>query len=235
MELRSTTAPLEQVTTLQRVVILLEPKVGSLEGQSQDFKIRQAGVMEKLDRTAGLLDDCTITIQATTSRLICCEPTLQTVLNRITIFEKGANASATGASPGLGTPSSPPEPPNDPPPSHLCSGSYACFPWCASKVCLLEDANKFLDHEVARLNTQVVDPQGGVLNQSENKVSWKAQVMSESRESLEGVRRQHLQEIRYCHHCLILTESYSDPLKVEVVDSLARRVHEFDRHCASLK
>ena len=102
-------------------------------------------------------------------------------------------------------------------------------------MCLLEDANEFLDHEVARLNTQVVHLQGGVLNQSENKVSWKAEVMSESRESLGGVEHQHLQDIRDCHHRLILAESYSDPLKVDVADSLAKRVHEFDRHCASLK
>ena len=128
VELRSTTAPLEQVTTLQRVVIGLEPKVGSLQGQSQHLKIRQAGVMEKLDRTAGLLDECTMTIRATTSRLTYCEPTLQTVLNRITIFKKGTNASGNSASPGLGPPSLPYGQANDPPPSNSCSGSDACCP-----------------------------------------------------------------------------------------------------------
>ena len=39
------TAPLEQVTTLQRVVTGLEPKVGSLEGQQQNLKIRQVVVI----------------------------------------------------------------------------------------------------------------------------------------------------------------------------------------------
>ena len=165
-EIRKVTAPLEQVTTLQRVVNGLEPKVGTLEGQYQTLKIRQTTVTEQLDRTAGLLDERTITILATTLRLNYCEQTLQTALNRNTILEKGTNASATAE---------PPEPPNDPPPSYSCSGSDGCCPWCASEVSSLEDANQALEHEVARLNTQVVDLRGPVLHQSEDKASWKAE------------------------------------------------------------
>ena len=59
--------------------------------------------------------------------------------------------------------------------------------------------------------------------------------MSEMRESLEGIRRQKLEEIRDCHQRLLLAESESDRLKVEVVDPLTRSPHEFDKHCASLK
>ena len=146
-EIRRVTAPLEHVTTLQRVVHALEPNVGTFEGQYQTLIVRQTTVMEQLDRTASLLDERTITIRATTSRLNYCKQTLQTALNRITILEKGTDAS---------TPSQPPEPPNDPPPSHSCSGSDRCCPWCASEVSLLEDTNQALEHEVARLNTQVV-------------------------------------------------------------------------------
>ena len=40
---------------------------------------------------------------------------------------------------------------------------------------------------MARLNKQVVDIRGRVLNQSEDNTSWKAEVMSEMRESLEGI------------------------------------------------
>ena len=225
-EIMRVTAPLEQVTTLQRVVNGLEPKVGTLEGHYQTLKIRQTTVIEQLDRTASLLDERTITIKATTSRLNYCEQTLQTALNRITILEKGTGAS---------TESPPPEPPNDPPPSHSCSGSDGCCPWCASKVSSLEDANQALEHEVARLNTQVVDLRGRVLHQSEDKASWKAEVLSEMRESLEAIRRQHLEEIRDCHHRLILAESGSDRLQTEVMNPLARKVHEVDRQCASLK
>ena len=97
-DIRRVTAPPEHVTTLQCVVTGLEPKVGSLEGQYQHLKIRQAAVIEQVDRTAGLLDERTITIRATTSRLTYCEQTLQTALNRITILEKGTDASS-----GLGT------------------------------------------------------------------------------------------------------------------------------------
>ena len=225
-EIRRVTAPLEQVTTLQRVVNLLEPKVGTLEGHYQTLKIRQTTVIEQLYRTASLLDERTITIKARTSRLNYCEQTLQTALNRITILEKGTGAS---------TESPPPEPPNDPPPSHSCSGSDVRCPWCASKVSSLEDANQALEHEVARLNTQVVDLRGRVLHQSEDKASWKAEVPSEMRESLEAIRRQHLEEIRDCHHRLILAESGSDRLQTEVMNPLARRVHEVDRQYASLK
>ena len=92
-EIRRVTAPPEQVTTLQRVVNGLEPEVGTLEGQYQTLKLRQTKVMEQLDRTASLLDERTITIQATTSRLNYCEQTLQTALNRITILGKGTGAS----------------------------------------------------------------------------------------------------------------------------------------------
>ena len=88
---------------------------------------------------------------------------------------------------------------------------------------------------MARLNTQVVDLRGGVLNQSKEKASWKTEVMREMRESLEGIRRQQMEEIRDCHHRPILAESESDRLKVELVDPLARIVHELDRQCASLK
>ena len=204
----------------------LEPKVGTLEGQHQTLKIRQTTVMEQLDRTAGLLDERTITIRATTSRLNYCEQTLQTALNRITILEKGTDASTT---------SQPPEPPNDPPPSYSCSGSDAGCPWCASKVSSLEDANQALEQEVARLNTQVVDLRGRLLHQSEDKASWKAEVLSEMRGRLEAIRRQHLEEIRDWHHCLMLAESDSDRLQVEAVNPLARKVHEVDRQCGSLK
>ena len=86
-DIRRVTAPLEQVTTLQHVVTGLEPKVGSLEGQCENFKIQQAAVIEKVDRTAGLLDERTITIRATTSRLTYCEQILQTPLNTITKLE----------------------------------------------------------------------------------------------------------------------------------------------------
>ena len=170
--------------------------------------------------------------RATLSRLTYCEQTLQTALNSITILEGGTDASS-----GLGTPSPPPEPASDPAPLrlHSCSGSDGCCPWGASKVSLLEDANKSLEHDMARLNPQVVHLRGRVLNQSEDKASWKSEVMSEIRESTEGIRRQHLEEIRDCHHRLILTDSESDRLKVEVLDPLARRVHELDRQCAFLK
>ena len=225
-EIRRVTAPLEQVTTLQRVVNGLKPKVGTLEGHYQTLKIRQTTVIEQLDRTASLLDERTITIKATTSRLNYCEQTLQRALNRITIMEKGTGAS---------TESPPPEPPNDPPPSNSCSGSDGCCRWCASKVSSLEDANQALEHEVARLNTQVVDLRDRVLHQSEDKASWKAEVLSEMRESLEAIRRQHLEEIRDCHRRLILAESGSDRLQTEVMNPLARRVHEVDRQYASLK
>ena len=43
---------------------------------------------------------------------------------------------------------------------------------------------------MARLNTQVVDLRGRVLHQSEDKASWKAEVLSEMRESLQAIRRQ---------------------------------------------
>ena len=55
------------------------------------------------------------------------------------------------------------------------------------------------------------------------------------RESLEAIRRQHLEEIRDCHHHLILGESGSDRLQTEVMNPLARKVQEVDRQCASLK
>ena len=181
-DIRRVTAPPEHVTTLQRVVTGLEPKVGPLEGQYQHFKIRQAAVIEQVDRTAGLLDERTITIRATTCRLTYCEQTLQTALNRITILEKGTDASS-----GLGTRSPPGEPTSDPPASHSCSGSEGCCPWCASKMSSLEQVNKSLEHKVARLNKKVVDIRGRVLNQSEDNTSWKAEVMSEMRESLEGI------------------------------------------------
>ena len=118
-EIRRVTAPPEQVTTLQRVVNGVEPKVGTLEGQYQTLQIRQTTVMEQLDNTAGLFNERTITIRATTSRLNYCEQTLQTALNRITILEKGTDASTT---------SQPPVPPGDPPPSHSCPGRNACLP-----------------------------------------------------------------------------------------------------------
>ena len=154
-EIRKVTAPLEQVTILQRVVNGLEPKVGTLEGYYQTLKIRQTTVIEQLDRTASLLDERTMTIKTTKSRLNYCEQTLQTALNRITILEKGTGAS---------TESPAHEPSSDPLPSHSCSGSDGCCPRCASKVSSLEDANQALEHEVARLNTQVVDIRGPVLH-----------------------------------------------------------------------
>ena len=224
-EIRRVTAPLEQVTTLQGVVNGLGPNIGTLEGQYQTLKIQQATVMEQLDKTAGLLDERTITIRATTSRLNYCEQTLQTALNRITILEKRTDASTT---------SQPPEPPSDPPPFHSCSGSDSCGPCCASKLSSLEDATQALEREAARLNTQVVDLRGRVLHQSEAKASWKAEVLSEMRKSLEAIRRQHLEEIRDCHHCLILAESDSDRLQAEVMNLLARKVHELDMQRASL-
>ena len=92
-EIRRVTAPLERVTTLQPVVNGLELKMGTLEGHYQTSKIRQTTVMEQLDGTASLLDERTITIKATRSRLNYCEQTLQTALNRITILEKGTGAS----------------------------------------------------------------------------------------------------------------------------------------------
>ena len=186
-EIRWVTGPLEQFTTLQRVVTGLEAEVGSLEGQYQMLKIRQAAVIEQVDRTAGLLDKRTITIQATTSRLTYCEQTLQTALHRISILERGADASS-----GLGRPSPPPEPAMTPTPSHWYSGSDRCRPTCASKVSSLEYANKTLEHQVARLNTQVVDIRGRVLHQIEDKASWKAEVMREMKESLEAITHQHL-------------------------------------------
>ena len=181
-------------------------------------------MIEHADRTAGLLDEPTITIRAPKSRLTYPEQTLQTLLNRITILERGTDAPS-----GLETPTLPPEPASDPHLSHLCSSSNGCCPWCASKVSSLEDDNETLEHEVARLNTHVVDLLGRVSNQNEDKASWKAEVMREMRESLEGIIRQHPKEIRDCHHRLILAESESDCLKVEVVDPLARNVHKFDR------
>ena len=108
-------------------------------------------------------------------------------------------------------------------------------PWCASKVSSLEDANQALEHEVARLNTQVVDLRGRVLHQSKDKASWKAEVLSEMRGSLESVRRQHVEEIGDCHHRLILAESDSDRLQAEVMNPLASKVHGVDWQCASLK
>ena len=104
-----------------------------------------------------------------------------------------------------------------------------------SKVSSLEDANQALEHEVAQLNTQVVDLRRRVLHQSEDKASWKAEVLSEMGESLEAIRRKHLEEIRDCHHPLILAESGSDRLQTEVMNPLAGKVHEVDRQCASLK
>ena len=160
------------------------------------------------------------------SRLNYCQQTLQTALNRITILEKVTDPSTT---------SQPPEPPNDLPPSHSCSGSDGCCPCCASKVSSLEDAHQALEHEVARLNTQVVDLRGRVLHQSEDKASWKAEVLSEMRESLEAIGRQLVGEIRDCHHRLILAESDSDRLQAEVMNPLARKVHEVDRQSASLE
>ena len=77
-------------------------------------------------------------------------------------------------------------------------------------VSSLEDPNETLEHEVARLNTQVVDLRGRGLNQSEDKALWKAEIMCEMRKSMEGIRRQHLEEIRDCHHRLRLAESDSD-------------------------
>ena len=182
--------------------------------------------MEQLDRTSGLLDARSITIRAMTSRLNYCEQTLQTALNRITILEKGTDASTT---------SQRPEPPHDPPSSHSCSGSDGCPPWCASKVSSLEDANQALEHEVARLNGQVVDLRGRVLHQREDKASWKAEASSEMKESVEAIRRQQLEEIRECHHCLMLAESGSGRLHVEVVNPIARKVQKVDRQCALLK
>ena len=229
-DIRRVLAPAEQVTTLQRVVTGLEPRVGSLEGQYQNFQIRQAGVIERVDRTAGLLDERNITIRGTTSHLTYCEQTLRTALKGITFLERGTDASS-----GLGTPSLRPEPASEPPPSYSCSGSDGCCPWCASKGSSFEDANKALGHKVARLNTQVVDLRGQVSNQREDTASWKAEVMREMRVNLEGFRRQNLEEIRDCRRRLILAESESDRLKVEVVDRLARKVHHLDRQCASLK
>ena len=142
------------------------------------------------------------------------------------ILEKNTDASTTFQ---------PPVPPNDLPPSQSCSGSDGWCPWCASKVSSLEHANQALEHEVALLNTQVVDLMGRVLHQSEDKASWKAQVLSEMSESLEAIRRQHLEAIRDCHHRLILAESDSDCLQAEVMNLLARKVHEVDRQCAFLK
>ena len=55
------------------------------------------------------------------------------------------------------------------------------------------------------------------------------------RESLEAIWRQHLEEIRDCHHRLILAESGSDRLQTEVMNPLARKVNELDRQCASLQ
>ena len=121
-DIRSVTAPLEPVPTLQRVVSWFQPKDGSLEGQCRNSKIRQEAVIEKVDRTAGLLDERTITVPAKTCRLTYCEQNLQTALNGITILEKRTDASA-----GLGPPSPPPEPPCDLPPSHSCLTSDGCF------------------------------------------------------------------------------------------------------------
>ena len=90
--------------------------------------------------------------------------------------------------------------------SHLCSGSDGCCPWFASKVSSFDDANKSLDHEMGRLNTEVIDLWGRVLNQSEDKAPWKAEVMGEMTESLEGIRPQHPEEIGDCHHRLILAD-----------------------------
>ena len=55
-DIQRATAPLEQVTTLQRVVTGWEPKIGSLEGHYENLKFRQAAVIEQVGRTAGLLD-----------------------------------------------------------------------------------------------------------------------------------------------------------------------------------
>ena len=165
-DIRRVTAPPEQVTSLQRVVTGLELKVGSLEGQCHNLNIRQAAVIDNVDRTAGLLDERTITIRATTSRLTYCEQTLQTALKRFNILENGTDASS-----GIWTPSPPPETPSDPPSSHSCSVSDGCCPWCASIVSSLKDANKSLEHKVVRLNTQVGDLRGRLLNQSEDKAS----------------------------------------------------------------
>ena len=126
-EIRRVTAPLEQVTTLQRVVNGLEPKVGTSEGQYQTLKIWQTTVMEQLDKTASLFDERTITIRATTSPLNYCEQTLQTALNRITILEKGTDVS---------TASQPPEQPNDPPRLLLLTPALAAT--CAAPGVYLE-------------------------------------------------------------------------------------------------
>ena len=61
-DIRRVTAPVEQFFTLQRVAKSLKRKLRSLEGQYQKLKIRQAAMIEQVDRTAGLLDERTITI-----------------------------------------------------------------------------------------------------------------------------------------------------------------------------
>ena len=68
---------------------------------------------------------------------------------------------------------------------------------------VLKDVNPNLEYEVARLNAQVVDLQGRVMHQSQDKASWKAAIMGKMNENVEGIGRQHLEEIRDCHHRLL--------------------------------
>ena len=74
-ERKRATAPLEQVTTLQRVVTGLEQKVGTLDGDHQNLKFRTTAVVQKVESTAAQLEERTITIRSAVSRPTYCEQT----------------------------------------------------------------------------------------------------------------------------------------------------------------
>ena len=73
------------------------------------------------------------------------------------------------------------------------------------------------------------------MHQSEDKAFWKAKVMGEMRDTLESIRRKHLEEIGDCHHRLLLAKPESNHLRAEVADRLTKKAHELDSNHASLK
>ena len=81
--------------------------------------------------------------------------------------------------------------------------------------------------------TQLVDLRGLVIHQSEDKASWKAEIMGEMQESLEGIAHQHLERIRDYHHRLLLVDLASNLLLV--VHPLSKKIHELDRSHISLQ
>ena len=129
-EIKRATAPLEQVTTLQRVVSWLEQKVGTLEYRHQKFKLQTSALVQKVKSTAAQLEEHTINIRSVVPRLFYCEQTLQTALRRITSLEHSC-ATPTADDPAVSA-HNPAGFPNDPPSSQSYSGGKGCCSWCAS-------------------------------------------------------------------------------------------------------